>query len=382
MTLEEAASQIKEDNWFLVSLKPSKIAKFSLPFLTSSNRFSALERIIFTDHLAAMFRAGTPIVDALETYQDEGNKSGGAILESLVASIRQGKKLSEALASFPSTFSPLYRSLVQSGELTGNLDETVSYLAKELRREYEFREKIKSALFYPVIVLVVAFLVIILLVLVVIPRILQVTQSLSGDLPFMTRVVGAVASFLMRFGPFLGGLFILSMVSLVFLLRSRQMRRKLEPYFLRIPLVGKIIKKYILNRFLRVMGSCLKYGVPFGAAFEIIYEVVGNITYQEACRRVSAKVTKGLSLSSSLGEENTQLFPRMIVRTLKGAEKTGTVDEAMSRLSQFYEDDIDRSLKRITEMIEPALVIVLGVIVLAIAISVVAPIYQMTSRIK
>lgn len=375
---EEAARQIKKDGWFLVSLKK---ARKGFLFFGSGHKLSSFERIVFTDHLAAMFRSGTPLVEALETYRDDEEKKGSAIIEEMIRGIQQGKKLSEVMAVYPENFSPLYLALVQTGELTGSLDETLGYLAKELRREHEFHERIKSALFYPVLVLSVAFLVILLLVLVVIPKIILVTKSLSGDLPLMTRIVSVVASFLTAFGPFLILLFVGLGVAVFFLLRNRKTKEKLDPYLLRLPLVGRLIKKYILARFLRVVGSCLKYGVPLGSSFATIGAIVGNVRYQQACVRIEAKIIKGFSLSEALGEE-VALFPRIMVRTVKGAEKTGSVDEAMLRLSQFYEDDIDRGLKRMTDLIEPALVIVLGIIVAAIAISVIAPIYQMTSKIK
>jgi len=171
-------------------------------------------------------------------------------------------------------------------------------------------------------------------------------------------------------------------VAIIVLLKNKKTKEKLEPYFLRLPLVGQLLKKYILARFLRIIGSCIKYGISFSSSFNIVGEVVGNIKYKKACERTEAKIVKGVSLSEALSQEKAGLFPRSIVRTIKGAEKTGYVDEAMMRLSKFYEDDIDRELKRITDLIEPAMVIVLGVIVAAIAISVIAPIYQMTARIK
>ncbi|MDP3955468.1 MAG: type II secretion system F family protein, partial [bacterium] len=201
-------------------------------------------------------------------------------------------------------------------------------------------------------------------------------------LPLMTRIVSSAATFLTSFGPLLILLFVGLVVGFFFLLKNKKTKEKLDPFLLRLPLVGKIIKKYILARFLRVVGSCLKYGVPLGASFATVGAIVGNVYYQQACRRIEVKITKGKSLSEALGEEEASLFPRLLVRSIRGAEKTGSVDEAMIRLSQFYEDDIDRGLKRMTDLIEPALVIVLGIIVAAIAISVIAPIYQMTSKIK
>lgn len=379
---EEAASQVKKDNWFIVFLEKEKESKFNLPLFGDKDKFSSFERIVFTDHLVAMFNSGTPLIDALETYCDDESKRGAAIIERMIKEIERGRKLSEAMSSFPKTFSPLYLALVQSGELTGRLDEVLEYMAKELRREYEFSERIKSALLYPALVLIVAFFVVLLLVLVVIPKITVVTKSFGGNLPLVTRIVSSVASALTAFGPLIILLVLVAVVAIFFILRIKKTKEKLDPYLLRLPLVGPLLKKYILARFLRLVGSCVKYGIPLSSSLAIVREVVGNLQYKEACERTNAKVVKGVSLSKALSQEESDLFPRSIIRTLRGAEKTGYVDEAMLRLSNFYEDGIDRELKRITDLIEPFLVIVLGIIVAAIAISVIAPIYQMTARIK
>ena len=379
---QEAITQIKKIGWFVVSLKQEGASKFKLPFISDKEKFSSFERIVFTDHLTAMFESGAPMVEALETYRDEEGKKGIAIIDGLVKTIQGGKKLSEAMALYPSTFSPLYLALVQSGELTGRLDETLEYLAKDLRRDHEFSERIKSALFYPVLVLSVALFVIIFLVLVVIPKIMFFTKSLGGDLPLITRIVSTVASFLAAFGPFLLLLGAGLLVCFFVLLKNKKTKEKVNPYLLRFPLIGNLLKKYILTRFLRIVGSCLKYGIPLNTTLSTVGAVVDNPLYKNACKKIEVKVVKGISLSEAIAHEDKILFPRVIVRTIKGAEKTGTVDEAMIRLSKFYEDEIDRELKRITDLIEPVLVVVLGVIVAAIAISVVAPIYQMTSKIK
>ncbi len=379
-TVEEAANQIKQDDWYIVQLKQAGSLKNLFPFLKRSPSFSSFERIVFTDHLAAMIRSGTPLVEALETYQEEGTRSY-RVVETLIKNVQQGKKLSEAMALFPSSFPPLYLALIQSGELTGSLDETLEALANDLRREHEFYEQIKSAMLYPMLVLFVALLVVLLLVIFVIPRITLLTQSLGGDLPLITRIVSAVAQFLTVFGPFLIALAFGLTLALVVALRNRRIRERLGPSLLRIPLVGKLLRKYIFARFLRTLGGCLWHGVPLTHSFTVVSDVVNNRLYKDAFLRIEDRVSKGVSLAQSFSEEGV-LFPKILIRTVKGAEKTGTLHEAMLRLSTFYEAEVDRDLKRITDLIEPALVIVLGLIVAAIAISVIAPIYQLTSRIK
>lgn len=380
----EAADQIKSKGWFISYLKEKKEASPVLSFSRKEGKekISPYERILFTDHLAAMFKSATPLFDALETYLDEENKNSESIIEGLIKHIQRGKKLSEAMAYYPQVFSNFYLSLIQAGELTGRLDETLEYLAKELRREYEFNEKIKSALLYPALVLTTAVVVILLLVFLVIPRITQLTKSFGGNLPFITRMVASLAETITVLGPFIVPMVIISGIALVAFLKNPETKEKIDPLLLRLSLVGPLLKKYILTRFLRVIGSCLKYGVSLASSLTIVQKLAGNILYAKALERIKLKIIKGTSLSEAISQESAKLFPKTLIKTIKGAEKTGYVDEAMIRLSKFYEDDIDRELKRVTDLIEPILVIFLGIIVAAIAIAVVAPIYQMTSVIK
>ena len=142
------------------------------------------------------------------------------------------------------------------------------------------------------------------------------------------------------------------------------------------------MKKYVLARFLRIVGNCVKNGIPLASSFTTVGEVMDNTVYKMACNRIEEKIIRGENLALALSQEGKELFPKIIIRMVKGAEKTGTVDEAMLRLSDFYENEVDRDLKRFTTLIEPVMIVFLGILVGSIAISVIAPIYQMTSKIK
>ena len=376
----EAVDVIKKPGFFILELKESA-PRFTIPFFNQKEKLSSFERINFTDHLAALIKAGTPLREALEAYTEDGDHRS-TMIGSISKSIEQGKKLSQALSAFPHIFSPLYISLVKAGETVGNLDETLEYLANELRREHEFVQRVKSALFYPALVLSVAFIVITMITLFVVPKITEITNSLTSDIPFTTRVIISTSKFLNQYGL----LVILLIAFLIFigfsLSKTEQTKQKISRWLLKVPLIGKIIKKYILARFLRIVGSSIKYGITYNNAFESAEEVVNNYVYQKACQNMAAMVQKGLSLSQAISAQGKELFPGLITRTVKGAEKTGGLDKALHRLSTQYETEVDRDLKRLTELLEPMLIIILGIIVLGIAISVIAPIYQLTSKIK
>jgi type IV pilus assembly protein PilC len=265
--------------------------------------------------------------------------------------------------------------------VSGTLDESLRYISKDLRRDHEFHERIKSALLYPAFVLAVAFIVISGLVVFVIPRLTEITQSFGDDMPLSTQIVSRISLWLSDYGGLVLLAVIGSMISLVFALKKPSFKVKFDSYLLHVPLIGPLMRRYTVSRFLRILGGCIKNGVPLLQSFTIIERVLGHQEYREACQRLEHRIAKGNSLSIALTHEPT-LFPASVISLVKGGEKTGTLSQALFRLSSFYEAEIDRDLKRLTDLIEPVLTVILGIIVAAIALAVIAPIYQLTSKIK
>jgi type II secretory pathway component PulF len=375
----EAASLVKIDGALLVELNEAK--KSFLSFRKNENKFSSFERINFTDHLASLIRAGTPVKDALEAYVDEKSE-GSVLITQIVNDIERGKPLSEAFAGYPDVFSPLYVSLVKTGEIAGNLDETLEYLANELRREHEFVQSIRSAMFYPSLILGVSVIVIAFIITVIVPKILQIAQNLGGEVPAITRLIINISDFISGNIGIIGLLALACIVALGLVLKRPEHRADMARKLLKFPIIGKIMKKYILARFMRIIASSVKYGISLTVAFRATGEVVGNIQYKESCERIGKRVEKGVSLSDAIAAEGNDNYPSIIVRSLRGAEKTGGIDNALNRLSIQFEREVDRDLKKLTELLEPVLVIIMGVIVLFIALSVVMPIYQLTSNLN
>ncbi len=377
---DEAVALIKREGFFIMEISEKQLSFFRTS-LGGGISMGDFDRINFTDHLASMIGAGSPIRDALEAFSEDDQKKS-ELIGRIVQDIERGRKLSQSLARFPNIFSPLYLALVRAGEISGSLDETLLYLSNELRREYEFKARVKSAMFYPILVICVSVAVIIFVITTVIPRVSDVAKSMGTDMPFMTKMVVSGSDF---FRAHLLALFLTlvsGIIALSYLFKDEKFRDKLKNRLLYLPLVGGVIKKYTLARLLRIIGSCVRYGIPLPSAFEAAEDVVNNPTYKEAIVRMNKKITKGESLAKALSTENKLLFPGIIIRSIKGAEKTGTLDSTLNRLSVQYELEVDRDLKRATELIEPLMIVILGVIVLGIAVSVIAPIYQLTSSLK
>lgn len=377
---DDAAKSIAKPGWFITDVSVGGQTKgFSLRI---GKIMSAHERIVFTDHLAEMVSTGTPVIEAIETYKQEENPKTATLMNALIGDIRQGKKISDAMMRHRDVFTPYYVAVVRSGEQTGRLDESFYYIAKELRREYEFIEKIKSAMIYPIMVLAVAMVVIIMLIFLVIPKITDLTKSFGGDMPLATRIVSGVAEFLTSYGGLVVGIMAMIGILLAALWRMENSRKRIEPYLLKAPLIGIIMRQYQLARFLRILGSSLEYGISLAAGCDMVSDIVSVSVYREASLRLKQQVSRGVSIAQALSLENPLYFPSFIVRSLKGAERTGTMAKSLQRIAQFYENDVDRNLTRLTELIQPILTIILGLIVGGIAMAVIAPIYQITSKIR
>jgi type IV pilus assembly protein PilC len=380
-SITEAALQIKKPGWFISELKDVKQTNKFLLFFGSKPRFPSYDKINFTDHLASSVGAGTPLQEALEAYVEEGDRKS-EIIDTINKDIQRGKKLSEAMEKYPTIFPPLYIALVQAGEITGSLDETLEYLANELRREHEFIAKVKSAMFYPIIVLCVSLIVVIVVIGFVVPKMVDIMKSFGGELPTITKILVAFAQFLVDYKFLIILSLVLMVGGLIYVFKNQKVRMNFNAKITKSPLIGDIMRQFILARFLRIIGGCVKYGIQLPKAVELSAGVVDNVLYKQACENINKKIIRGQNLSMALADEDKELFPPIISRTIRGGEKTSKVDVGLLRLSTYYEAEVERSLKRLTEMIEPVMVIVLGVFVALIAIAVITPIYQMTSRIQ
>jgi type II secretory pathway component PulF len=304
----EVAQELKSVCRYILEIREAGISQL-FSKLPQSN-FSSLERMMFTDHLAAMVKSGTPLVEALETYiQDESGRKV-AVVKSLIARISEGMPLSVALSAYPKIFSPLYTALVHAGEVSGTLDESLSYISKDLRRDHEFHERIKSALLYPAFVLAVAFIVISGLVVFVIPRLTEITQSFGDDMPVSTKIVSQISIWLSNYGGLVLLAIVGSLILLVVSLKKPSVKAKFNTLMLRLPLIGPLMRRYTVSRFLRILGGCIKNGVPLLQSFTIIQGVLGHQEYQEACKRLEHRIAKGNSLSIALTHEPTLFLPR------------------------------------------------------------------------
>ncbi len=371
---------LKTKNYLIIDIKEEK--------KTLSNIYDAFfSRVTFVDvvdltrQLAIMLNAGLTIMDSLDILKKQMTKPALIrLINSIDDEVRAGNSLSQALKKHPTIFNNLYISLVRAGEASGKLDEILLRLAENLEKEREFRGKIKGALIYPVIVVVGMVSVIFILITFVVPSLLNLYKDFNIDLPLSTRILIAVSGFFQKSWV----LIVVSIVALYFVLKNyfstRAGRRFKDMFILKIPVVKLVIKVSALTDTTRTLSILIGSGVSILDSLDIVVETSSNMVFQEAFRVIHTRIEKGESLGKSL--EEAEIFPPILVQMATVGEQTGHLDETLMRISKYFEMESEMAIKAMTILIEPIILVFLGIGVGSIVVSIITPIYSLTSSIK
>jgi type IV pilus assembly protein PilC len=386
---EEAQTVLSEQGISVVSLRvrrPLEFGFLSLPlsrFQTQMReQMSAADKILFTSQLSSMIKAGLPMIDALATFVDEKSRSGSAVvINKIMQDVQSGMKLSDSLVKFPKIFNPAYLAIVRAGEGSGTLDDSLGYLSELLRRENALLTKVRSALIYPTVVVIAMISVMTFISVSILPKILTFAESSGQKLPIYTLVLVGMVSFLTSYWYVVLIVLILLIIGGVIFSKGEFGSRWIGKISLKLPVAGIVVSRYNQARFARVLGGFYTYGVNIVTSFDILAQSLDNPLYRDACVRIKERLTLGQSLADAIGEEH-ELFPTIMTRLIKGAEKTGDIGTTLDKLAHYYEEELENVLANILALIEPIMVFVLGFGVLGLAMAVILPIYQVTSSIK
>lgn len=333
------------------------------------------ELINFTVQLATFVQAGIPILQAFEDLEQQTtNRRMKRAIQVIMENLRGGSSLSDALSRHRQIFSEVYVSMIKAGEASGSLVKVLQHLAAFLEWQDGLASEIKRATIYPAMILTAALVLIGVLLGFVFPRILPVIQTLKVPLPFITRAVMAAADFV-RHGwgwILLGGAFFFILVRL--LKKSEPGQLIVDAIKLRLPVIGGLVEKICLSRFAHHLGTLLAAGIDITQTLTITQQVVGNKVMAQAIGEAKEKVIQGGSLWHSLQE--TGVFPPLVIRMVFVGESTGTIDNMMDRVTEFYDREIPGTVKRLFAVMEPLLIVVLAGIVLSIALSIFIPLYN------
>ncbi|MBD3311820.1 MAG: hypothetical protein GF349_05035 [Candidatus Magasanikbacteria bacterium] len=342
-----------------------------------------VQKIFFVDHLRTMVHAGLSIVEALDILSKEiSNKSFKLIIGSIKKEVESGKQLSEILEKYPKVFPSIYVKMIASGEISGKLEEALEQVTIQMKKTQELTSSIRGAMIYPSIIITVMGVIGILMATMVLPKLIELFEDFDTELPLATRILIAVTNFLsnpLNLSLIITGL-LLSIITFVFLLRrSIKFKRFIHKINLHLPIFGKVIKKINLARFSLTLSSLLKSTIPIVDALGITADTCSNVLYREAVKKSAKKLKSGEELSSTLGFY-PKIFPPMVTEMIMVGEKTGEVDRLLVELSDFYNKEVEKTLKNFTTIIEPAIIVLIGIAVAGMAVAVIMPMYTLVQN--
>ncbi len=360
-------------------ISPTKVRKQSAPLFKSKKKITPKDVTIFTRQFATMVQSGIPIVQGLDIVaKGHENPSMQDLLMAVKQDIESGTNLSNALAKHKLYFDNLYCNLVAAGEQAGILDTILDKVATYKEKIESIKGKIKSALFYPAAVIVVAFVVTAILLIFVIPQFESMFKGFGAELPALTQMVINL-SHLMRdywyiiFGGLGGGVAFLAYTYK----RSEKMQHSMDRALLRAPVVGEIVKKATIARYARTLGTMFAAGVPLVESLDSVAGAAGNRVYYEGVMAIKNEVSTGTHLR--LAMEHTGLFPNMVVQMVAIGEESGELDKMLGKVADFYEQEVDDAVEALSSLIEPMIMAFLGIVVGTLVIAMYLPIFKLAS---
>ncbi|MBI2021681.1 type II secretion system F family protein [Candidatus Daviesbacteria bacterium] len=345
------------------------------------NKVSFSDLVVATRQLATMVESGLVLSESIDILSEQqSNKRFKSVLEEISRDIKGGMDLASSIRKHPDVFPQLYASLVKSGEQSGKLDIVLTQMATSLERDREFRSRIRGAMIYPVIIIIMMVLVVGVMMFFVVPRLLSLYSQSDIDLPVPTKILIATSGFFTNFWWMLLLFLILGIVVFRSWVSRPQGKLAFDGYLLRVPIVGKIIQGTSLTNFTRTFGLLTAAGIPILDALTIVADVIGNMVYKKALQETIKGVERGLTFSAQL--QAVKVFPPIVPQMFRVGEETGKVDKVSFKLADYFEAESDHLVKNLTVVIEPIILVILGLGVAFLVLSIILPIYKLTTSIS
>ncbi len=381
-----AVTTLSKQNLSPISLKEgtAKKASFGLLDFLGTNRVKNDDLVMFTRQLSAMVSAGVPLLRALSSQHDHtDNAALKTVTAGIVKDVEGGATLADALAKYPNTFNDVYTNMVRAGEAAGILDEILKRIAIQQEKNASMRKKIKSAMAYPIVLMVITVAAFFGLMIFVIPQIGKILKDLGGPdakLPALTQAMLDISDFLIKYGLFLLPVAAVGVVLLMRFLKTPNGKSLFHHFVLKVPAVHPIIRKIAVARFARTFSALMGAGVAVLEALNVTSRAVGNVVYEQALVDAADQVKNGKTLSSVI--EKNDLFPPIVAQMLAVGEETGQTDTILVKVADFYEEEVDVAIDGISSIIEPVMILIMGSMVGLIAASVMGPIAGLAQSIK
>ena len=353
------------------------VTKVAKQKFKGGRKVSEKDVALFTRQLATMMKSGVPLLQTFDIVgRGHDNPAVGKLLLDIKSDVETGSSLSQAFRKFPLHFDPLYCNLIAAGEQAGILETLLERLASYKEKMLAIKSKIKSAMFYPIAVIIVAFIITAVIMIFVIPAFKDVFKSFGADLPTPTLVVIAISDYFVAywwliFGIIGGGLF----VFFYMWKRSEKMQFFLDRVFLRLPIFGPIIRKSVIARWTRTLATMFSAGVPLVESLDSVGGAAGNYVYKVGTKQIQGEVSTGSSLTTAM--QNTDLFPNMVNQMVAIGEESGALDSMLGKVADFFEAEVDDAVEALSSLMEPLIMVVLGVLIGGMVIAMYLPIFKL-----
>ncbi len=369
---------LRKRGLIIISIKETKLQALKAK---GKAKVKMEDLVIFTRQLATMVDSGIPLVQALDVLAEQIQKPGfRAVVGSLRDNIETGSSLSEALSRHPGIFSTLFVNMVRAGESSGMLDDILERLADYLEKTNALQSKVKSSFIYPGLVVSMALIITSVLIFKVVPTFKEIFDTLGGQLPLITRWLIAFSNLARSSAHFLlGGLFLLGF-TFVRIIRTEKGRLQFDKLLLKAAIIGILLRKVAIARFARTLSTLIKSGVPILNSLEIVAKTSGNKVIEMAVNQVRTNIREGENIAEPLARSG--VFPPMVTRMIGVGEQTGELEKMLSKIADFYEEQVDTAVNGLTSMIEPLIIAFLGIVVGGIVAAMFLPIFKITELIQ
>lgn len=377
---ERVNAYLQEQGLFVINIK-SVQSQTLTSMVSRSKHVSHKDIIDITRQFAIMMNAGLTVVQSLDILKRQAQKPAmKELVDDIDHDIKSGSTFSDAIRRKSHLFSNLYVALIKSGEATGKLADVMAKLAENMENSAAFQSKLKNALIYPAIVLLAMFAVMFIMVTFVVPKLTDLYTQFDTELPLPTQILIAISQFMVTFWPlvllFFGGLY----YAMRAYVKTKAGRLQYDSIMMRLPVVGNVVRMGALVNSTRTLSILVGSGISILDALKIVRGTTDNVLYQKAFDNIYKQVEKGTSLGNAF--EHEQLFPPILIQMVTIGENTGHLDETLARISIYFEQESELAIKAMTTLIEPAILVVLGLGVGFIVFSIITPIYSLTSSIQ
>lgn len=375
-------SQILRDKGLILVKAESERKKKKFEISLPGGDVPLTEKMFFTRNLRVMVTSGLPLPRSLSILSEQAkSKKFKKALSEINQEIQKGKTFSESLAKYPTIFSEFYQSMVRVGEESGTLEQVLRILTLHMERENELRSKIKGAMIYPAVIVVVMLAVGVLMMTNVVPQLAQIFKDFNIQLPLTTRIIISLTDFLTQKWYLAIAAVLVLMTLFILTIRSKKGKEIIDNITLRLPIFSTLIIKINAAYTLRTLSSLIRAGIPIVRSIEITAGTLGNVRYKNAMQVSAEKVRKGEKFSEAL-KPYQKIYPTIVFQMITVGEETGQTSDILSKLADFYEEEVSNATRNLSALIEPVLLVIIGVVVGFFAVSMIQPLYSMLGAIQ